>query len=108
MSIKKYNVQNTVHLFPVPFELAEIINSFLFFEIKKISKERKNFCLRVMIDYCTYSRINEIQYFSNQGWYILLNNGKIIMSINCNKCGNYISENNIVAYNKNIVCFCLM
>ena len=36
-----YNRQKTVHLLPIPFDTAEIINSFLFNTIETITKKRK-------------------------------------------------------------------
>ena len=109
------SVQKVVHLLPVPFEIAEIINSFLFKQIAEIAKEKKNKCMEIIlgncqIKRCFFSRIYEINLYSCEGWYIFYKDKehkiqKILTGVNCTNCGNYISES-FYDYHKNIICLC--
>ena len=120
MTSMKFNVQNTVHLLPVPFEIAEVINGFLFIQIENFIKKKKSEISQI-IKQSSFTRKSiytedelfwDVQILS----YTILNTGytNILMprlqsfqAMNCGKCGNYI---NMLRYTKkkgkNIMCSC--
>ena len=101
------NVQQTVHLLPVPFETAEIINGYLFETIEAVRLQRKT------IEYIKEENLFKIK----QGWisralsvsdiiddpetnehwwsepYGL--NERQFQAVNCRVCGNYKDSNTI-------------
>ena len=91
MTSIKFNVQNTVHLLPVPFEIAEVINGFLFIQIENFIKKKKSEISQI-IKQSSFTRNSILQTFQ---------------TMNCGKCGNYI---NLSRYTKkkgkNIMCSC--
>ena len=127
----KYNIQKTVHLLPTPFDTAEIINSFLFYEIETITKKKKREIVKKFKNACVSSRLTNDE---DEHWAICLDEIEIINILddfefdeeenneyeeydnyifegevqfqadNCKKCGNYILSNSIVP--ENAVCYC--
>jgi hypothetical protein len=103
MTSKQFNVQKTVHLLPVSFDVAEIINGFLFIDIETFIKNKKS------------EMLNDIQksnHFidTDDGYWRFTNANQLIMAnMMCKKCGNYLkiltfSERK--KYKKNILCSC--
>jgi hypothetical protein len=100
------NVQQTVHLLPVPFETAEIINGYLFETTKDVMERRS-------IEYRKEENIFKIK----QGWASrALSDSEIVenpetnehwwfepygllecqfQAVNCSVCGNYKESNTI-------------
>lgn len=119
-----YNKQQTVHLLPAPFEVSEIINSFLFEdkktnETKKFIKTKKREIVEKFENaYCSRNQPNEDTYLyedpdSCEHWSLHLcewfdyenyDNEVQFQAINCQKCGNYkMSSSELV---EKIVCRC--
>jgi hypothetical protein len=120
---EKYNRQQTVHLLPIPYDIAEEINSFCFYDkitaktrrLKKtICKKFKNACGSranpsnywikedpTDFDNCEHWAlcltdkylVNDPDYDFNDPLVIAMYEEKHFKAINCHLCGNYIISN---------------
>jgi hypothetical protein len=103
----KMNIQTTVHLLPLPFELAETINGFLFRSYKSIQQE---IIQKIKLG---FSRATLTQYgltesdFDNDHWFFQAygENEFQFQAINCCVCGNYLDTNTPIN-NYDIICYC--
>jgi hypothetical protein len=104
--MKSYNRQQTVHLLPINFDTADLINSFLYDEVKTVMQNKKKEIVK-KFENASYSRKNNAEMFpddeeeqeTNEIWAICLtdknfpddeNNEEMqFQSENCKKCGNY-------------------
>jgi len=95
--MSRYNTQQTVHLLPLPFDVADYINSFLFVttenKIKGIKKE-----IVKKFENALYSRKNNLTFEpdTNEHWAVCLSSiedgiyyEEQFQAINCGICGNY-------------------
>lgn len=116
------NVQQTVHLLTVPFEVAELINSFLFYSMETVIKETKKI-INYKISNAYYSRKNmpegtirlgedkdtvehwAFEAFYTQREYELFYGEHQFQAISCKKCGNYKPTIDIIVP-KNALCYC--
>ena len=112
-----YNKQQTIHLLPVPFEIADVIISFLFKEIKTFIEEKKREIVEKFKHAC-YSRKNLAENFSDHNWETRehwavcldtiygLGCETQIQGINCKICGNY--KHSQIEIKENSKCVCLI
>jgi hypothetical protein len=118
-----FNKQQTVHLLPVPFELSEIINSFLFEDIKTsktkkfIKMKKRKIVEKFKNSYCSRNQPRDIYLYDNPDacehwsvhlceWFNYENYDEEVQfqAINCKKCGNYkLSSDDLI---QQIVCRC--
>lgn len=114
-----YNKQQTVHLLPLPFDIGNLINSFLFQEIKTVIENKKKEIVK-KFESASISRKNDDNSDADtiEHWAICLtppydddfpydhSEDEIqFQAINCQLCGNYkISENQ--ALPEKIKCYC--
>ena len=109
-----HNAQQTVRLLPLPFEVSDIINSFLFYSIETIAKKNKQEIIQ-KINCAYYSRKNNILQGIDQDededehWTFMVfcpyDLELQFQAINCSKCGNYkLSETDEIS-NK-AICLC--
>ena len=100
------NVQQTVHLLPIPFEMAELINGYLF-ETKQSVIERRR------IEYIKEQNVFKIKrswasrgamagtYIvddaetNEQWWFTSYGDEPEFHAVNCSVCGNYKVSNSI-------------
>lgn len=102
-----YNKQQTVHLLPLNFDTADVINSFLFQEITTLIKNKKREIVKKFKN-ASYSRKNDSEMFpdyqedqqeNSEIWAICLtdkyipynekNEEIVFQAENCQICGNY-------------------
>lgn len=100
-----YNKQQTVHLLPLCFDVADLINSFLFESIETFIKNKKKEIVKKFKNACC-SRKNDLQEYQDadtkEHWAISLQplitsdnlsdgivKEKQFQAINCQICGNY-------------------
>jgi len=99
-----YNKQQTVHLLPVPFEVSEIINSFLFQDMETVTKERKKNIVNAINTACSRKNPQGTLCLSrkpdtSEVWTFCVDpsqqqpSGLLIEAYNCTKCGNYKYSN---------------
>ena len=112
------NIQKTVHLLPITFDVAEIINSFLFIRKEEIIKKlKREICNQVKSKYY-FSRIQNKEcqindHESTESWFVISRIYSIgyitcISGINCLHCGNYKYDewSKKIIQNEKIQCIC--
>jgi hypothetical protein len=99
------NVQQTVHLLPIPFEMAEIINGYLFdtkqsvverrrieyIKEQNIFKIKQSWASRAMTD----TDIIDDPETNEQWWITSYGIEPEFQAVNCRVCGNYKLSNTI-------------
>jgi len=117
--MSKYNAQQTVHLLPIPFCTAEIINSYLFIEIKTFIEEKKTEIVDKFKNACCSRKYpNDIYDNDNsdncEHWSICLDHYELhidtineiqFQAINCKICGNYKMSSKCTLPKK-LECYC--
>lgn len=98
--MNSYNKQQTVHLLPFPFEVSEIINSFLFYDIENLTKERKKNVVKTINIACSRKNPKDSLCMSrnpdtSEVWLFRMDPVEqprsclMLQAISCRKCGNY-------------------
>jgi hypothetical protein len=111
----KFNIQQTIRLLPLPYEVVEIINSFCFYDLltAKIRRLKKQICNKFKKAYSSRAFPNKFWYEKNSDnceyWVVCLTDRDILQpkigfidvnlceiyseksfnAINCASCGNY-------------------
>ena len=104
LSLKCMNVQKTVHLLPVTFDLAEVINGFLFIEIENFVKKKKCEIMEI-IKKSSFSRRDN----PDEWWNIEIvesNHIHFYDNMNCTKCSNFVNVSRYSKHRKNMMCSC--
>jgi hypothetical protein len=104
----KMNIQTTVHLLPLPFEVAETINGFLFRSYKSIQQE---IIQKIKLGFSratlTQNDLTESNFHDDRHWFFEAHGEKEcqFQGINCRVCGNYLAANTSIK-KYNIICYC--
>jgi hypothetical protein len=102
------NIQTTVHLLPVPFEVAEVINGFLFRSYTSIQQE---IIQKIKLGFSritlTQHGLTESDFDDDRHWFFQAHgkNECQFQGTNCRVCGNYLTSNTSIN-NYDIICYC--
>jgi hypothetical protein len=110
-----HNAQQTVHLLPLPFEISDIVNSFLFYSIETVVKQNKKEIVK-KIKHAYHSRKNnDINYITQEDpdteehWSFMAfcpyEYEVQFQAFNCKHCGNY-KITDTIEISKNAICVC--
>lgn len=110
-----HNTQQTVHLLPLPFEVSDIVNSFLFYSIETVVKKKKKEIMQKINNAYQSRKNNVVNYLTEEDpdteehWSFMAycpDQYEVqFQAISCKICGNYkISDT--VEISKKTVCVC--